>query len=154
MKTAHTRWLIIVCDKVSFQIAFVGRVIKCKESKNDEFHLVDAKETERRNASRISQRKTATPNESITNRRRSSTSFGCRPAKAPLFRYAFIDNSTKLSSFYNEYISAGVPRVSGGEKKEERSPTEFTDVLTEGQHYLGISMLVYMYSHLRETSRM
>ena len=59
-----------------------------------------------------------------------------------------------MSSFYNEYILAGVPRVSGGEKKEERSPTEFTDVLTEGQHYLGISMLVYMYSHLCETSRM
>ena len=28
------------------------------------------------------------------------------------------------------------------------------DILTEGQHYLSISMLVYMYSHLRETCRM
>jgi hypothetical protein len=28
------------------------------------------------------------------------------------------------------------------------------DILTEGQYYLGISMLVYMYSHLRETCRM
>ncbi len=28
------------------------------------------------------------------------------------------------------------------------------DVLTEGQYFLGISMLVYMYSHLRETCRM
>ncbi len=28
------------------------------------------------------------------------------------------------------------------------------DILTEGQHYLGISMLVYMYSHLRETCLM
>ena len=31
---------------------------------------------------------------------------------------------------------------------------EQEDVLTEGQHYLSISMLVYMYSHLRETCRM
>ena len=29
-----------------------------------------------------------------------------------------------------------------------------SDILTEGQYYLGISMLVYMYSHLRETCRM
>ena len=28
------------------------------------------------------------------------------------------------------------------------------DILTEGQYYLSISMLVYMYSHLRETCRM
>lgn len=28
------------------------------------------------------------------------------------------------------------------------------DILTEGQYFLGISMLVYMYSHLRETCRM
>ena len=31
---------------------------------------------------------------------------------------------------------------------------ETIDILTEGQHYLSISMLVYMYSHLRETCRM
>lgn len=31
---------------------------------------------------------------------------------------------------------------------------EQVDILTEGQYYLGISMLVYMYSHLRETCRM
>jgi len=29
-----------------------------------------------------------------------------------------------------------------------------SDILTEGQYFLGISMLVYMYSHLRETCRM
>ena len=29
-----------------------------------------------------------------------------------------------------------------------------SDILTEGQHYLSISMMVYMYSHLRETCRM
>lgn len=28
------------------------------------------------------------------------------------------------------------------------------DILTEGQHYLSISMLIYIYSHLRETCRM
>ena len=32
--------------------------------------------------------------------------------------------------------------------------TKQVDILTEGQHYLSISMLVYMYSHLRETCRM
>ena len=32
--------------------------------------------------------------------------------------------------------------------------TKKLDVLTEGQYFLGISMLVYMYSHLRETCRM
>ena len=31
---------------------------------------------------------------------------------------------------------------------------QFKDILTEGQYYLGISMLVYMYSHLRETCLM
>ena len=32
--------------------------------------------------------------------------------------------------------------------------TQKLDILTEGQYFLGISMLVYMYSHLRETCRM
>jgi len=38
------------------------------------------------------------------------------------------------------------------------SDNEFTkpqgDIFTEGQYFLGVSMLVYMYSHLRETCRM
>jgi len=37
---------------------------------------------------------------------------------------------------------------------EEPFEEQPKDILTEGQYYLGISMLVYMYSHLRETCRM
>jgi hypothetical protein len=37
---------------------------------------------------------------------------------------------------------------------EEPYEEQSKDILTEGQYYLGISMLVYMYSHLRETCLM
>ena len=36
----------------------------------------------------------------------------------------------------------------------EHSHCRRVDILTEGQHYLGISLLVYQYSHLRELCRM
>lgn len=36
----------------------------------------------------------------------------------------------------------------------ELTKKDSQDILTEGQYFLGISMLVYMYSHLRETCRM
>lgn len=36
----------------------------------------------------------------------------------------------------------------------ELSHSRRVDILTEGQHYLGISLLVYQYSHLRELCRM
>lgn len=36
----------------------------------------------------------------------------------------------------------------------EHSHSRRVDILTEGQHYLGISLLVYQYSHLRELCRM
>ena len=38
--------------------------------------------------------------------------------------------------------------------KNRRASISQSDILTEGQHYLSISMMVYMYSHLRETCRM
>ena len=55
-----------------------------------------------------------------------------------------------------------VAKVSLGEKASPvfdamapgREAATDADVLTEGQHYLSISMLVYMYSTLRETCRM
>jgi hypothetical protein len=38
-------------------------------------------------------------------------------------------------------------------ESDHKHKEEHVDILTEGQIYLGISMLVYMYSHLRETVR-
>lgn len=44
-----------------------------------------------------------------------------------------------------------IPQLSNNNNNNEQQQI---DILTEGQHYLSISMLVYMYSHLRETCRM
>jgi hypothetical protein len=63
------------------------------------------------------------------------------------------------SNIVDDDVQSFVTKENGPDDKtifSDKEPFEeqFKDILTEGQYYLGISMLVYMYSHLRETCRM
>eukprot|EP00984_Skeletonema_dohrnii_P027922 scaffold17647_cov83-Skeletonema_dohrnii-CCMP3373.AAC.4 len=49
---------------------------------------------------------------------------------------------------------ATTSRSNSSKSSNNKSNNSKMDVLTEGQYFLSISMLVYMYSHLRETCRM
>ncbi|KAL3811311.1 hypothetical protein ACHAXA_005397 [Cyclostephanos tholiformis] len=67
--------------------------------------------------------------------------------------------STIVHDDLNKKISPQLSvMIEAKEDEQDGSPVEFKqqseDILTVGQYYLGISMLVYMYSHLRETCRM
>ena len=50
--------------------------------------------------------------------------------------------------------TAAVGNGNGNGNDPDIHKKESQDILTEGQYFLGVSMLVYMYSHLRETCRM
>ena len=63
------------------------------------------------------------------------------------------------SNIVDDDAQSFVTKENGPDDKtifSDKEPFEeqFKDILTEGQYYLGISMLVYMYSHLRETCLM
>lgn len=51
-------------------------------------------------------------------------------------------------------VSLGMESISTPHPSEIVDEESTMDILSVGQHYLSISMLCYMYSHLRETCRM
>ena len=59
-----------------------------------------------------------------------------------------LDDPTRVAA------SDTTPQTISQQSTTNNNEQQQIDILTEGQHYLSISMLVYMYSHLRETCRM
>ena len=67
------------------------------------------------------------------------------------------DDTKKIQATIADKKKNGTPTAAvgnGNGNDPDIHMKESQDILTEGQYFLGVSMLVYMYSHLRETCRM
>ena len=78
------------------------------------------------------------------------------PKKKQKRRISFVDDTIPLQTDDSADANRMSELVFSNreiESNHKDSREEHKDILSEGQIYLGISMLVYMYSHLRETVR-
>ena len=128
-----------------FSKARLAKLDEEEDTYNDVNNSTQKKKSSMRDALIAAAKKNSSKKESDTaTPKRSGSTGGSNAAKS---KWGNIINDTRRAS-----LEDSVSGSSWGMNR--RASISDVDILTEGQHYLSISMMVYMYSHLRETCRM